>query len=250
MAKSGGGMGLVLLGGGALALALLSSKKAEASAPALPAGGGSKPPPLPAPDPDGEGEGDAGGSSAPSSSTPERDEPAAPAPAQLSQLDADERAAAIAAARKAKAKEDAEAAAVARAAAKPAPTVDSKGTLHAVDENEPAPTEDSHAAEPEGGMRTAPFESMPAEKPATLPSSSKFDKVAARRMAPTVANNIANKKASYDRKQLASFQEKAGLTGDGIYGPLSVSALKFYGVKAPPKALFKGGKVSTYTPPA
>jgi peptidoglycan hydrolase-like protein with peptidoglycan-binding domain len=67
-------------------------------------------------------------------------------------------------------------------------------------------------------------------------------------MAPDVAANIRKNGAKYDRKQLASFQQKAGLTGDGVYGPLSQSALKHFGATAP-KALSKG-PLTTYTPPA
>jgi peptidoglycan hydrolase-like protein with peptidoglycan-binding domain len=89
---------------------------------------------------------------------------------------------------------------------------------------------------------------QPAKPVAASPATSKVDIAAAGRMAAGVATNIRKTGAKYDRKGLASFQVKAGLTGDGVYGPLSESALKHFGAAAP-KALFKGALV-TYTPPA
>lgn len=89
----------------------------------------------------------------------------------------------------------------------------------------------------------------PAPKPVTVsPATSRVDLAAAKRMASDVAKHIRNKGKAYDRKQLSSFQQKAGLTADGLYGPLSVSALKHFGASAPP-ALFKGS-LKEYTPPA
>ena len=87
-------------------------------------------------------------------------------------------------------------------------------------------------------------------KPVTVsPSTSKVDLAAARRMAGDVAANLRNKgKAGYDRKNLASFQEKAGITADGVYGPLAAAALKYFGASAP--AAFFAGSVKSYTPPA
>lgn len=246
-----GNEGLLLLGAGTLALVLLGGKKASAQdAPTPPPT--PKPKPKPAPDDDdgggddddGGGSGGGGGGTTPTKPTPpapvDEGEPLEerPVTAKLETLDADERAAAIAAARKAAEREKAE-------AARPAPTVDDKGNLEI--DQEPPPTESSHAAPPPSGMVTAPIVSMPAEKP-SLPAG--VDLAAAKRMAANVAANIRSKKTAYDRKQLASFQQKAGLTGDGLYGPISVSALKYFGVSSPPAALFKGGPIKTYTPPA
>jgi hypothetical protein len=81
------------------------------------------------------------------------------------------------------------------------------------------------------------------------PSTSKVDLAGAKRMAGDVAANLRNKgRAGYDRKLLASFQTKAGITGDGIYGPLAQSALKHFGANAP--TAFAAGSVKVYTPPA
>ena len=234
MAKSGGGMGILLLGGGALALFLLSQQKASAAVPdettVTP-----KPKPLPPPQEEGDTGGGGGGGGG-GYTAPEPTPPAEPTPPvkTLEQLAADERAAALAAAKKAAELERQ------KAAARPAPTVDTKGNLQQTAEDEPTPN--SHAGTPASGMTTAPIVSMPAAKPAG------FDRAGAQAMAANVAANIRNKKTAYDRKQLASFQVKAGLAGDGLYGPLSVSALRFYGVKSPPAALFKGA-IKEYTPP-
>jgi murein L,D-transpeptidase YcbB/YkuD len=81
------------------------------------------------------------------------------------------------------------------------------------------------------------------------PATSKVDLAAAKKMAADVAANLRNKgKAGYDRKLLASFQTKAGITGDGLYGPLAVAALKYFRANAP--AAFQAGSVKSYTPPA
>jgi murein L,D-transpeptidase YcbB/YkuD len=72
----------------------------------------------------------------------------------------------------------------------------------------------------------------------------------ARREAPTLAKHIRTKGANYSRQSLRDFQSHAGITVDGIYGPLSVDALRYFKVPNPPKALFKAkaGSVVTYAP--
>jgi hypothetical protein len=72
----------------------------------------------------------------------------------------------------------------------------------------------------------------------------------ARREAPALAKHIRTKKFNYSRQSLRDFQTHAGLTVDGIYGPLSSSALEYFGVVSPPKALFaaKPGTVTKYAP--
>jgi peptidoglycan hydrolase-like protein with peptidoglycan-binding domain len=89
-----------------------------------------------------------------------------------------------------------------------------------------------------------------AAKPVTVsPSTSKVDLAKARGMAVSVAGNLRNKgKAGYDRKSLAAFQSAAGITADGLYGPLAAAALKWFGANAP--APFLKGSVTSYTPPA
>lgn len=73
----------------------------------------------------------------------------------------------------------------------------------------------------------------------------------ARREAPTLAKHLKNKgQAGYSRESLRAFQRHAGITVDGIYGALSESALRYFGVPNPPKAFYqpKVGSVVTYTP--
>jgi len=73
----------------------------------------------------------------------------------------------------------------------------------------------------------------------------------ARREAPALAKHLRTKGISgYSRQSLRDFQGHAGITVDGIYGPLSASALKYFGVPNPPKAFFKPkpGTVTIYAP--
>lgn len=72
----------------------------------------------------------------------------------------------------------------------------------------------------------------------------------ARREAAPLAKNIRANGSKYSRQALRDFQAHAGLTVDGGYGPLSASALKYFGVKNPPKALSKPkpGTITIYSP--
>jgi peptidoglycan hydrolase-like protein with peptidoglycan-binding domain len=73
----------------------------------------------------------------------------------------------------------------------------------------------------------------------------------ARREAAPLAKHLRTKGISgYSRQSLRDFQSHAGITVDGIYGPLSASALKYFGVPNPPKAFFKpkAGTVTIYAP--
>lgn len=72
----------------------------------------------------------------------------------------------------------------------------------------------------------------------------------ARREAAPLAKHIRSRGNAYTRQTLRDFQAHAGITIDGIYGPLAQSALKYFGVPNPPKALFKPapGSVTTYAP--
>jgi peptidoglycan hydrolase-like protein with peptidoglycan-binding domain len=73
----------------------------------------------------------------------------------------------------------------------------------------------------------------------------------ARKEAPKLAQHLRTKgRAGYSRQSLRAFQGHAGITVDGIYGPLSASALRFFGVSNPPAAFFapKPGTVTIYAP--
>lgn len=62
-------------------------------------------------------------------------------------------------------------------------------------------------------------------------------------------DHIRTRKGKYDRALLMSFQTSAGLRADGMYGPQTAAALRHFGAKNVPAALFKGS-ATKYTPPA
>lgn len=73
----------------------------------------------------------------------------------------------------------------------------------------------------------------------------------ARKEAPALAKHLRSKgRAGYARQSVRAFQGHAGITVDGIYGPLTESALRHFGVSNPPAAFFKAkaGSVVTYQP--
>ena len=72
----------------------------------------------------------------------------------------------------------------------------------------------------------------------------------ARREAPALAKHLRSAGKNYSRQSLRAFQAHAGITVDGIYGPLSASALRYFKVVNPPQPLFKPapGSVVIYAP--
>lgn len=66
-----------------------------------------------------------------------------------------------------------------------------------------------------------------------------YDPAKAKAMAPGLAVHIQRAKHSYTRKAVADFQRAAGIQVDGVYGPLTASALRYWGGNAP-RPLFKG----------
>ena len=83
-----------------------------------------------------------------------------------------------------------------------------------------------------------PYVSKPvAPLPAGLPQG--YDKAAATRGAPTLAEHLRAKKYDYSRPAVKAWQTSAGLTPDGLYGSQTASTLKTYTTKAPPP-MFKG----------
>jgi hypothetical protein len=183
--------------------------------------------------PDDDGGGGGGGEPAPA---PAKPAPAKPAPAKPAPLPADVQA-------------------LARAAARRAAEAEAAGQVPSVPSSTPKPAAAAKAVKPvsvsrpapamAAGGRTVPFVSMPAAKPSTPKG---YDAAKAKSTAAGVAAHIRTKGKSYTRDALATFQRHAGIVADGLYGPLSVSALKFYGVKSPPAALF-GGTQTAYKPP-
>lgn len=66
-----------------------------------------------------------------------------------------------------------------------------------------------------------------------------FDAAKARDLAPKLAKSVADKKYDYSRKLALAFQLAAGIEQDKHYGGETRSAVEAFGVRRPPKALFK-----------
>lgn len=71
----------------------------------------------------------------------------------------------------------------------------------------------------------------------------------ARQTAPKVDKEIKAKRDKYSRALVKQFQEDAGLVGDGLYGPVTQSALKYFGVRDPARPIFKNKTYTAYQPP-
>lgn len=77
-----------------------------------------------------------------------------------------------------------------------------------------------------------------------------FNRAKAKATANDIAAHIRQSGKAYNKKRLAQWQTLAGLEADGFYGPLSQSALTFYGAKAPPALYTSKNPNKTYKPPA
>lgn len=75
-----------------------------------------------------------------------------------------------------------------------------------------------------------------------------YNRAEATRRAQPMADQIRTRKTKYDRAALQTFQGFAGMNADGLYGPQSSSALKYFGAKNVPAALFKGSNVAYKAP--
>ena len=218
---------ILLLGGGAaLLLLLLGSKKASAatSPPALPA-----PMPRLVPMPTGSTPGPAPSAVAVSPAPQKVD-----ITATLSDADA-ARAAAAAVASATHAPLSAE---PSTPAASPLTSVPTPAAASVVPAATPVPVNQVSPATP-----------LPASTPSGPQLPSGYDPEAARRGAKAVANNVTSRKYDYDRRLVKAWQEDAGLAPDGVYGGATRGALIYYGVKNPPKPLFKPTETITYQPP-
>lgn len=109
---------------------------------------------------------------------------------------------------------------------------------------EPAPREaiptPRHAPRPIANTRPKPASVvLPAtvikvDQPVGIP-----DELGARRMAPSLAQHLSRAgRAGYDRRLVRTFQQKAGLTQDGIYGGSTRGALLYFGGSAAPAPFF------------
>jgi hypothetical protein len=73
-----------------------------------------------------------------------------------------------------------------------------------------------------------------------------FDAALARKLAPQLAKNVTEKKYSYSRKLARQFQTAAGIAAEGAYGGETRGALESFGVRRPPRALFKPTETVPY----
>lgn len=80
-----------------------------------------------------------------------------------------------------------------------------------------------------------------------LPGSG-YDPAEARRLAPRVARSLRS--GGGYRTALTAFQRAAGVEADGLYGPESRAALRYYGVADPPPARVARTRPEVYEPPA
>lgn len=127
-------------------------------------------------------------------------------------------------------------------AARPAPAMDEALLAAQLAERQGGAPNSSQAATVSNNVvATVP------DKTAPLPKG--YDSAAASARAQPMADHVRTRKGKYDRAVLASWQTQAGLKPDGLYGPQSVAALKYYGAKNVPAALFKGSQTK-YAPPA
>jgi len=119
----------------------------------------------------------------------------------------------------------------------------------AVPPGEPAPAK----AAPAPAARPAAAAATPPQPAAAAPAAAHdvppvgFDPAGARKMAKQVANNLQSKGvAGYDHALLRSFQTKAGISADGIYGGGARGALIHFGVPRPPQPFFKPTTTQPY----
>lgn len=101
-----------------------------------------------------------------------------------------------------------------------------------------------------------PVSKAKAQGTPTRPSPGAVRKVAApagtnislaRSTAQDVAKHLRNKGKRYNHAVVKQWQQRAGMKADGIYGPATASALRYYGANAP-APLFKGVDAK-YVPP-
>jgi hypothetical protein len=67
-----------------------------------------------------------------------------------------------------------------------------------------------------------------------------FDRALATKLAKSVADSVSKKSYDYDKALTKRFQVAAGIPADGNYGPETKGAALYYGIRRPPRALFKG----------
>ncbi len=91
----------------------------------------------------------------------------------------------------------------------------------------------------ERGELPAELATLPPATPTADTPPEGYDPIKAKNLAKQVASNITNRGVNYSRGLLKDFQRFAGIQSEGIYGGESRGALEFFGVRRPPRALFK-----------
>lgn len=88
---------------------------------------------------------------------------------------------------------------------------------------------------------------LPMPNPAPPSRGALVNVALAKKTAADVAKHIRAKGRKYTTQVVKQFQQRAGLTDDGMYGPATASALRYFGANAP-APLFKGINAK-YVPP-
>jgi hypothetical protein len=128
----------------------------------------------------------------------------------------------------------------------PAPTRSTAQAAQPVRRPAPAPAPTPKQAAATAAAR-ASLPQVPASAKASVPTPPGTNLPKAKKMAAQVAANVKKGIKLYDRKLVKAFQTAAGLTPDGLYGPVCASALRYFGAVAP-APLFKGQDLK-YVPP-
>ena len=108
----------------------------------------------------------------------------------------------------------------------------------------PAKAPKKTAAKP---AAATPKKTAPAKPAKKVAAPAGVNVALAKQTAPEVATHIRNKKEKYTTSVVKLFQQRAGLKADGLYGPVTASALRYFGANAP-APLFKGVNAK-YVPP-
>lgn len=113
------------------------------------------------------------------------------------------------------------------------------------------------AAKQENGVKPSPSPPRPAPIFATKPAPVKtttapdrrpdgYDATKAKNAAEGLAKHIKKSNYNYERKALQAWQKVAGIAQDGVYGPTSANALKYFTPLAPKKLFAKGKDGKAY----
>lgn len=100
------------------------------------------------------------------------------------------------------------------------------------------------AEKPEARKEPPQSQSEPSQASQPTEPTKRLDRAA--ELAKQVAENVKARRQAYDRGVVKAFQQTAGLAADGIYGPKTAGAVKWYtGEVVPP---ISGGALAPYAP--